>query len=212
MVAGVSWGVTLGLVHAAARGPRERDGARRGHRRHTARDGLDDARHGPAVPGAVAGVRRRRARRRTRWRLAAAYARLLADPDLHVREDAARRWCAWEDTHVSLMPGWAPDPRYEDAIFARLVTHCWSHGCFLADGQLFDHVDRLAGIPAVLVHGRYDVSGPLETSWRLQRAWPQSRLVILDDAGRGGGLHGRARGRPRLGVRARARESGVLPG
>lgn len=33
--------------------------------------------------------------------IATAYAQLLACPDPRVREDAARRWCAWEDTHVS---------------------------------------------------------------------------------------------------------------
>jgi len=122
--------------------------------------------------------------------LTRAYAKLLADPSRAVREDAARRWCDWEDTHVSLMPGWAPHPRYEDAafrmVFARLVTHYWSNGCFLGDDQLFDHVDRLADIPAVLIHGRYDVSGPLDTAWDLHRAWPASRLVVLEDAGHGG--------------------------
>jgi proline iminopeptidase len=81
--------------------------------------------------------------------------------------------------------------RYEDpsfrAIFARLVTHYWSHGCFLTADQVLHGMDRLASIPAVLVHGRYDVSGPLDTAWQLHRAWPSSRLVVLDDAGHGGG-------------------------
>jgi proline iminopeptidase len=72
-------------------------------------------------------------------------------------------------------------------VFARLVTHYWSHGCFLTEGQVLNDMDRLAGIPAVLVHGRYDVSGPLDTAWQLHRAWPGSRLVVLDDAGHGGG-------------------------
>jgi proline iminopeptidase len=45
---------------------------------------------------------------------------------------------------------------------------------------------RIAQIPAVLIHGRYDVSGPLDTAWDLHRAWPASRLVVLDDAGHGG--------------------------
>ncbi len=71
--------------------------------------------------------------------------------------------------------------------FARLVTHYWSHGCFLTDGQVRDAMDRLNGIPAVLVHGRHDVSGPLETAWQLHRGWPSSRLVIVDDVGHGGG-------------------------
>lgn len=81
--------------------------------------------------------------------LSAAYGRMLADPDADVREAAARAWCAWEDTHVSLMPGWEPNPRYEDPtfrmVFARLVTRYWSHGCFLTDGQVLAGMDRLAG-------------------------------------------------------------------
>jgi proline iminopeptidase len=44
--------------------------------------------------------------------LSAAYARLLADPDQQVRAQAARQWCAWEDTHMSLAPGRAPDLSY----------------------------------------------------------------------------------------------------
>jgi len=123
--------------------------------------------------------------------LAAAYARLLADPDPSVREHAAVRWCEWEDAHVSLTPGWTPDARYRDPtfrmIFARLVTHYWGNDCFLAPNQLRDGMHLLADIPAVLVHGRYDVSGPLDIAWELTRLWPGSRLVVVDDAGHGGG-------------------------
>jgi proline iminopeptidase len=67
-----------------------------------------------------------------------------------------------------------------------VVTHYWSNGCFLADGQLLRDAGRLAGIPGVLVHGRYDVSGPLDTAWALHKAWPDSDLVALGDAGQGG--------------------------
>jgi proline iminopeptidase len=123
--------------------------------------------------------------------LAAAYSRLLHDPDPAVRAKAARNWCDWEDTHVSLAPDAAPsmsvmEPARQLAV-ARVVTHYWGNGCFLADGQLLRDVDRLVGIPGVLVHGRYDVSGPLDVAWRLHRAWPGSELVVLGDAGHGGG-------------------------
>jgi proline iminopeptidase len=37
-----------------------------------------------------------------------------------------------------------------------------------------------------LIHGRLDVSSPLDVAWRLSRAWPGSRLVVIDDAGHGG--------------------------
>ena len=122
--------------------------------------------------------------------LSAAYARLLHDPDPDVRARAAQNWCDWEDTHVSLAPGAEPDlsiaaPAFQLA-FARIVTHYWSNGCFLTGRQLIRGAGRLAGIPAVLIHGRYDVSSPLDTAWALHRAWPDSELVIIGDAGHGG--------------------------
>jgi proline iminopeptidase len=119
-----------------------------------------------------------------------AYAQLLFDPDPAVRDAAAREWCAWEDTHVSLAPGHTPDPRYEDPEFrlrfARLVTHYWSNAAFLEEEQLLRNAARLNGIPGVLIHGRYDVSSPLETAWRLSQDWTTSRLHVMDDAGHGG--------------------------
>lgn len=118
VVAGGSWGVTLGLVYAE--------------------------RHPERVISMVLGAVTAGTRRETKWithdmgrvfprewerfaaivpeaerggNLSAAYARLLADPDPHVRERAALEWCRWEDVHVSLMPGWQPNPRYEDPEF-----------------------------------------------------------------------------------------------
>jgi proline iminopeptidase len=41
----------------------------------------------------------------------------------------------------------------------------------------------------VLVHGRLDVSSPLDNAWRLAKEWPDSELYIVDDAGHAGG-HG----------------------
>jgi proline iminopeptidase len=120
-----------------------------------------------------------------------AYATLLFDPDPAVREQAALEWCTWEDAHVSLTPGHGPSLRYEDPEFrlrfARLVTHFWRHAAFLEEDQLLRDAAVLNGIPGVRIHGRYDVSSPLETAWRLSQRWTTSELHILDDAGHGGG-------------------------
>jgi proline iminopeptidase len=123
--------------------------------------------------------------------LAAAYSRLLHDPDPAVRERAARAWCTWEDTHVATYPGHEPDPRYEDPrfrlCFARLVTHYWSNAAFLEEGQLMRDAARLAGIPGVLINGRLDISGPPDVAWELAQRWPDAQLVLVDDAGHGSG-------------------------
>lgn len=125
-----------------------------------------------------------------------AYARLLDDPDPAVREQAARDWCEWEDSHVSVHPGDHHDPRYDDPrfrmCFARMVTHYWRHAAFLEDGVLQREVGRLAGIPAVLVTGRLDVSGPPDIAWELARDWPGCELVLVELAGHGTGYPGMA--------------------
>jgi proline iminopeptidase len=125
--------------------------------------------------------------------LADAYARLLASDDPQTRERAAIEWCAWEDTHVAVLDDGPPprpfdDPR-ERLAFARLVTHYWRHACFLGDGQLLREMPLIAGIPGMLVHGRLDLSSPVDVPWQLHRHWPDSELVIVDE-GRHSGGHG----------------------
>ena len=123
--------------------------------------------------------------------LSAAYNRLLQCPDAATREAAARSWCEWEDTHVGTYAGHRHDPRYDDPrfrmCFARIVTHYWSNAAFLDGDQLLRDAHRLAGIPGVLITGRLDISGPPDIAWHLSHAWPGSELVLVEDAGHGGG-------------------------
>ena len=192
LVWGGSWGVTLALAYGQAHPERVSEfvlaAITNGDRRYTDWITRDMGRVFPrewerfrdGVPAAERD-----------GDLSAAYSRLLHDPDPEVRASAARGWCEWEDTHMSLAPDATPflsvaDPAFQ-LTFARVVTHYWSNGSFLEDGRLLRDIERLHGIPAVLIHGRYDVSGPLATAWELHRAWPGSDLVVLEDTGHGGG-------------------------
>jgi proline iminopeptidase len=116
-----------------------------------------------------------------------AYHRLLSDPDPDVRERAATAWCLWE----SATPAWPPteglaerftDPEYALA-FARIVTHYVMHNAWLEDEILLRNANRLHDIPGALIHGRFDFQAPLENAYALSRAWPQAKLVVVDDAG-----------------------------
>jgi proline iminopeptidase len=123
-------------------------------------------------------------------RLVDAYNMLLMDPDPAVHEAAALEWCRWEDAHVATTPDAVPNPRYDDARFrlgfARQVTHCWRNNSWLEDDEIVRNADRLAGIPGCIIHGRLDLSSPLDAPWRLHHSWPGSELVIVDDEGHGG--------------------------
>jgi proline iminopeptidase len=122
--------------------------------------------------------------------LAAAYSRLLHSLDPTVCERAALAWCKWEDTHIATFPGATPSARYEDPAFrlsfARLVTHYWSNAGFLQEGQLLRDVDRISHVPALLVHGRFDISGPPDFPWKLAQRWPAAQLVLVDEGHPGG--------------------------
>jgi proline iminopeptidase len=116
-----------------------------------------------------------------------AYHRLLNDRDSTVRERAAFEWCMWE----SATPAWPPmsglAPRFNDEkfrmAFARLVTHYIQHDGWIEDGSLLRDAGRLAGIPGIMVNGRFDFQSPIGNAWELKRAWPRAELVIVDDAG-----------------------------
>jgi proline iminopeptidase len=123
-------------------------------------------------------------------RLIDAYYERITDTDPAVREQAARDWCIWEDTHISLDPNASPSERYDDPgfrqIFATLVIHYWKHGAFLGETELRDNMHRIAPIPGALFHGKLDVSSPLRTAWEVHKAWPESTLMVIDDEGHGG--------------------------
>ena len=109
--------------------------------------------------------------------LAAAYARLLASPDQAVREEAARRWCEWEDTHMSLAPGYQPHLSVQELpwqlVFARLVTHYWGHGCFLADNEVLANMARIDAMAEQRRHaGPMALSACRRPSARFCVSWP----------------------------------------
>ena len=118
----------------------------------------------------------------------ARYAALLADADPQVRLAAATAWCNWEDTVLSLEPprpvgGLSETPPDYLITFARLCAHYAVHGGFLDEGVLLRDAGRLAGIPGVLIHGRRDLSCPVETAYELAQAWPDAKLFIDDGSG-----------------------------
>ena len=69
--------------------------------------------------------------------------------------------------------------------FVTLTTHHWANDGF-CDPPLLECMERLSDIPAVLTHGRLDVSVPLRTAWEAHRGWRGSRLVVDEGEGHGG--------------------------
>ncbi|WP_104163327.1 prolyl aminopeptidase [Cryobacterium sp. N22] len=194
LVSGISWGTTLALAYALAHPDRVTELILAAVTT-TSRAEVDWITEtvGRLFPEAWARLDAQSCRRPGE-RVVEAYARRLALGDDDDRDRAAQEWDDWESVHISLDPNWRPGPLHEDPVrrlvFATLVTHYWAHDGFLPSGgtAILERVEELAGIPAVLIHGRRDVSGPAVTPWLLNQAWPASELVIIESEGHGGPL------------------------
>lgn len=117
-----------------------------------------------------------------------AYYRRLTSNDPETRLAAARCWSTWEGatSHLMQNPDFIATTAADDfaLAFARIECHYFVHGGFFdCDDQLLRNVDAIRHIPAVIVHGRYDVICPFKNAWDLHEAWPEAELKIIQDAG-----------------------------
>jgi proline iminopeptidase len=117
-----------------------------------------------------------------------AYYRRLTSDDEAVRLEAAQAWSIWEASALRLLPDQKEIDDFSEPemalALARIECHYFINNCFFeTDNYLIEHVDRIRHIPAVIVHGRYDIVCPFMNAWDLHRAWPEARLEVIADAG-----------------------------
>lgn len=123
--------------------------------------------------------------------LISAYHRRLTSDDEAVRLAAAKAWSIWEGgtSYLHIDPNYATshgDPRFALA-FARIENHYFVNGGFFeVEDQLLRDAHRIADIPGVIVHGRYDVVCPIQNAFDLHKAWPKSELFVSAASGHSG--------------------------
>jgi len=119
--------------------------------------------------------------------LIAAYYQRLRGPVDSVPLDIARAWSRWEAATVSLLPDTERERQSAESqnaiAVARIETHFFANNCWFEPEQLLREASRLAGIPGVIVHGRYDICCAPGNAWKLHQGWPQSTLRIVEGAG-----------------------------
>lgn len=119
--------------------------------------------------------------------LLSAYRKRLTGDDPVAQLECARAWSLWEGQTIRLLPDAANTAKHSNAAFslafARIENHYFVHDGWFEEGQLIRDAHRLAGVPGVIVQGRYDACTPARTAWDLHRAWPQADFHIVPDAG-----------------------------
>ena len=116
-----------------------------------------------------------------------AYYELLTGDNEIKRMSAAKAWSIWEGRTATLKGRKSVVNHFSNPhtalSLARIECHYFINNSFLVDNQILDNVERLKNIPGVIVQGRYDVICPMESAWELHKAWSNSKLDIINDAG-----------------------------
>ena len=116
-----------------------------------------------------------------------AYHRRLTGDDEVARMAAAKAWSVWEGRCATLQGRQEVVEHFAQPhtalSLARIEAHYFVNHSFLEANQILANIDRLQGIPGVIVHGRYDTICPVEQAWDLHQAWPEAELNIIGGAG-----------------------------
>jgi proline iminopeptidase len=116
-----------------------------------------------------------------------AYHQRLTSENEIIRMGSAKAWSIWEGSTATLLPDksiieYFSDPHIALSI-ARIECHYFINHSFLTPGQILDNAHHLKDIPGFIVHGRYDVVCPIDQAVLLDQHWPESKLMVIDDAG-----------------------------
>jgi proline iminopeptidase len=118
-----------------------------------------------------------------------AYWRRILDADPAVHGPAGRAWYYTErilSEHTSARVRLDPDSLNSTQALPStpfMEAHYFQNDCFMRPGQLLAEAAQLAGIPGIVVQGRYDLLCPPATSHALGAAWPESEVRLVEGAG-----------------------------
>lgn len=119
--------------------------------------------------------------------IVSAYHRMLNSENEITRMAAARAWVLWESRCSELTFHKVTDDKEHNSpaalAMATIENHYFINNSFFSPNQLLENVDRLADIPSIIVHGRYDTICPLQNAWQLHKAWKGSELNIIPATG-----------------------------
>jgi proline iminopeptidase len=187
MVVGGSWGATLALAYAQAHPDRVSGIVLRATFLGTLREienGFLDVlpRFFPGLYEDFLGVLPEQERARP----IDAYFRRILDTDPAVHGPAARAWGQTE----GILSEHAPSRSRLDQSSSRTLpatpfmeAHYFANDSFMQPDQLMREAGKLAGIPGIIVQGRYDLLCPPATSYARGNVWREAEIRVVEGAG-----------------------------
>jgi len=100
---------------------------------------------------------------------------------------AAKSWGLWEAECSTLEVNPDNEKKFTNSHFAlgiaAIETHYFLNKLFIEENAILRNMQKIAHIPGVIVHGRYDMVCPLDNSFALSSVWPEAKLEIIRHAG-----------------------------
>lgn len=101
--------------------------------------------------------------------------------------EAAKTWALWAGRIVthSLINEYILEVEDEDKLIneVKIEMHYAKNKYFIKENQILDDIFKTPNVPVTIIHGRKDLTCLPESSWSIHKNLPQSKLVIVSEAG-----------------------------
>ena len=120
--------------------------------------------------------------------LLSAYHRRLFDPDPNVQMRAAEAFMRFDTICTTHLPNPATlEQTMQNEKLVLGVTKAFFHYAknrfFIEPNQILDQIGKIAHLPAIIVHGRWDAITLPEMAYLLHKSWNGSKLWMVPDGG-----------------------------
>ncbi len=120
------------------------------------------------------------------------YAEMINSSDLSEQVRAVALYGRYERVLGQLSPHLGKEEiTLADVNSTKIYLNYVAASFMLKPDQIMNNIDRIRHLPALIVHNRLDMVCPLIGAWRLHKALPASKLVIVPEKGHVGPLMSR---------------------
>lgn len=103
---------------------------------------------------------------------------------------ASKAWALWElrlstieHQHIGMAQ---VDDAHQALCMAKLSAYYFNNDSFIHENYILENIIHIKQLPAIILHGRYDMVCPLYQAYELAERWENAQLQILPYAGHSG--------------------------
>jgi len=121
-------------------------------------------------------------------RLGSLHERIFSD-NKETQLCAAKAWSLWAGrivTHsLNLKEEYALEEGSDEKLIneVKIEMHYAKNRYFIKENQILDNISKIPDVPITIIHGRKDLTCLPESSWSVHQSLPQSKLIMVSDAG-----------------------------